>query len=62
MSRTPMRSAKSLSQTDEMIVEDLYGTQARGVYEMGPYGGSHDRESEARGDGTPVRLRARESV
>ena len=29
-----------------MIREDLYGTQARGVYEMGPHSERHDRGSE----------------
>ena len=38
----------SLSQTNEMIREDPYGTQARCVYEITPDGERHDRESEAR--------------
>jgi hypothetical protein len=34
-----------------MIHQDLYGTQARCLYEIGSYGESRDRESEARGTG-----------
>ena len=47
---------KPLSQTNEMIREDLYGTQVRCVYEIRSYGESHDRESEAKLDGFFVRL------
>jgi len=39
-----------------MIREDLYGTQARGVYEMGPYGDGHGRESDAGVPRVSVRL------
>ena len=42
---------KPLSQTNEMIREDLYGAQARCVYEICPYGESHEREPEASGTG-----------
>ena len=42
---------KRLSQTNEMISEDLYGTQAWRVNEISPYGEGHDRVSEARGMG-----------
>ena len=36
-----------LSQTNEMIQVDLYGTQARCMYEIAPQGESHDRQSDA---------------
>jgi len=34
-----------------MIQEDLYGTQARCMYEISSHDEGHDRESEARGTG-----------
>jgi len=43
-------SAERLSQTNEMISKDLYGTQAWRVNEIGPYDEGHD-DSRKQGGG-----------
>lgn len=56
--REPMRNMKPLSQTNEIIEEDLKETQARCMYEMCSWGESHDQESGARRTGCQLALKS----